>query len=54
MFRDARVERVVIATGRTDLQRGIDGLLALIRLNYGIDHMNETLFLFCGTKRDRM
>ncbi len=54
MFRDARVERVVIATGRTDLRRGIDGLIALIRLNYGMDPINGTLFLFCGTKRDRI
>jgi transposase len=54
MFRDARVERVVIATGRTDFRRGIDGLIALIRLNYGMDSMNGTLFLFCGTKRDRI
>ena len=54
MFKDARVERVVIATGRTDLRRGIDGLIALIRLNYGMDPMDGTLFLFCGTKRDRI
>ena len=54
MFKDARVERIIIATGRTDLRRGIDGLATLVRLNYGINPLDGTLFLFCGTKRDRI
>ncbi len=54
MFNDARVERIVVATGRTDLRRGIDGLATLIRLNYGRDPLDGTLFLFCGTKKDRI
>ena len=54
MFNDARVERIVIATGRTDLRRGIDGLATLIRLNYGRDPLDGTLFLFCGSKKDRI
>ena len=54
MFKDSRVDRIVIATGRTDLRRGIDGLATLVRLNYGMDPLDGTLFLFCGTKRDRI
>ena len=54
MFKDARVDRVIIATGRTDLRRGIDGLATLVRLNYGMNPLDGTLFLFCGTKRDRI
>ena len=51
----AGVKRVVIVTGRTDLRRGIPGLSALIRINYGRDPMEVgTLFLFCGNKRDRI
>lgn len=47
--------RVIIRTGRTDLRRGIDGLAAIVRLEYGLDPLeNGTLFLFCGTKRDRI
>lgn len=54
MFKDAHVERIVIATSRTDLRRGIDGLATLVRLNYGMNPLDGTLFLFCGTKRDRI
>ena len=54
MFKDAHIERVVVAAGRTDLRRGIDGLATLIRLNYGMNPLDGTLFLFCGTKRDRI
>ena len=47
--------RVVVATGRTDLRKGIDGLSAQIRLQYGLDPLEEgTLFLFCGTRKDRI
>ena len=54
MFKDSRVERVVIACGRTDLRRGIDGLATLVRLNYGMNPLDGTLFLFCGSKLDRI
>ena len=44
------VKRIIIKTGRTDLRRGIDGLASMVRLQYGMDPMeNGTLFLFCGT-----
>ena len=51
----AGVRRIVIVTGKTDLRRGIPGLSALIRLNYGMDPLEKgTLFLFCGNRRDRI
>lgn len=47
-------KKVIIATGRTDLRKGIDSLAALVRLNYGLNPLEQgTLFLFCGTKSDR-
>ena len=37
------------------MRKGIDGLAALVRLKYGLDPLEAgTLFLFCGTKRDRI
>lgn len=49
------VKRVIIRAGKTDLRRGIDGLKSIIQLAYGMDPMEEgTLFLFCGTRRDRI
>lgn len=48
-------KRVILRTGRTDLRRGIDGLAAIIRLEYGMDPLEEgTLFLFCGCRRNRI
>lgn len=56
MLREALgVKRIIVACGRTDLRRGINGLTAMVRLNYGLDPLEEgTLFLFCGTKKDRL
>lgn len=54
MLRDATwFKRVIIKCGRTDLRRGITGLVSIIRLEYGLDPLEEgTLFLFCGNKRN--
>ena len=47
--------KCIIATGRSDLRRGIDGLCAAIRLRYNQDPLEkDTLFLFCGTRKDRL
>ena len=51
----AGVKHIVIVCGKTDLRRGIPGLSALVRLNYGMDPLEAgTLFLFCGNRRDRI
>ena len=56
MFKEGLgVKKVVVKCGRTDLRRGIDGLVATIRLSFGLDPLEEgTLFLFCGTRKDRI
>lgn len=47
--------KVIVAIGRSDLRRGIDGLSAMIRLKYALDPLEkDTLFLFCGTRSDRI
>ncbi len=47
--------KVVLAIGRSDLRKGIDGLAAMVRLKYGLNPLEkDTLFLFCGTRRDRI
>jgi len=47
-------DRVYIACGYTDLRRGIDGLAELVRQQFRLDPFGNTLFLFCGRKRDRI
>lgn len=47
--------KLILAAGRSDLRKGIDGLAAMVRLKYGLDPLEkDTLFLFCGTRRDRL
>ena len=38
MFRrDCKLKRVIILTGRTDMRKGMGSLIALVRLNYGLE-----------------
>ena len=46
--------RVYIALGYTDLRRGIDGLAGIVQGQYELDPFTETLFLFCGRRKDRI
>ena len=43
-----------IACGYTDLRRGIDGLASLVQQQFELDPFSNTLFLFCGRRRDRI
>ena len=47
-------DKVYIACGYTDLRRGIDGLAALVQQEFSLDPFTNTLFLFCGSPRDRI
>lgn len=47
--------KIILAVGRSDLRKGIDGLAAVVKLKYGLEPLEkDTLFLFCGTRRDRI
>ena len=37
-----------LATGFTDLRRGIDGLASIVQQQFELDPFTNTLFLFCG------
>ena len=56
MLNDAKgLKKVYIACGRTDLRYGIDGLAMTIQNQFHLNPFDEgTLFLFCGTKLDRI
>ena len=47
-------EKVYIACGYTDLRRGIDGLASLVQSQFQLDPFTNTLFLFCGRRRDHI
>ena len=50
----AGADRVYIACGYTDLRRGIDGLASIVQAQFQLDPFTNTLFLFCGRRRDRI
>ena len=47
-------DRVYIACGYTDLRCGIDGLASIVQQQFNLDPFSNTLFLFCGRRRDRI
>lgn len=49
------IKKFVIATGYTDMRRGIDGLCQIIESQYKLDPFEkDVLFLFCGRRSDRI
>ncbi len=49
-----RVSKYYVACGYTDLRRGIDGLAAMVTQQYGKELREDSLFLFCGRRTDRI
>ena len=47
-------DKVYIACGYTDLRKGIDGLARLVQQQFELNPFTNTLFLFCGRRRDRI
>ena len=55
MFNDfTGADQVYIACGYTDLRKGIDGLAYMVQQQFHLDPFTNTLFLFCGKRRDRI
>ena len=49
----SQVEHIYLACGYTDLRRGIDGLAQIVQ-QFSLDPFSNSLFLFCGRRRDRI
>lgn len=47
-------DHIYIACGYTDLRRGIDGLSSIVAQQFQLDPFSNTLFLFCGRRKDRI
>lgn len=55
MFGDiSKAEKIYIACGYTDMRKSIDGLAAIVQQNYQLNPFQNSLFLFCGRRRDRL
>ena len=48
-------KKIYLATGFTDLWRGIEGLASIVKFQFNLDpYDKDTLFLFCGRRSDRI
>lgn len=48
-------KKVYIATGYSDLRRGLEGLANIIRFQFQLDpYDKDTLYLFCGKRNNRI
>ena len=55
MFGDiSKAEHIYIACGHTDMRKAIDGLSAIVLNNFQLNPFQNSLFLFCGRRRDRI
>jgi transposase len=45
---------VYLVTGYTDMRKSIDGLSAIVSGKLSLDPFSQSLFLFCGKRKDRL
>ena len=50
----SRVQNYYIACGYTDMRKQIDGLVAVVELQFGQKLDETSVFLFCGRRADRI
>ena len=50
----SKIRNYSVACGYTDLRYGIDGLAAVVTQQFGGQLDEESLFLFCGRRTDRI
>ena len=50
----SKVRNYYIACGYTDMRKQIDGLVAIVQLQFGHTLDEESIFLFCGHRADRI
>jgi transposase len=48
------MKAVYLACGRTDMRKSINGLAAVVEQSFQMDPFEESLFVFCNGKRDRI
>ena len=49
-----KIRNYYIACGYTDMRKQIDGLAAVVEMQFGKKLDEESLFLFCGRQADRI
>lgn len=47
-------KHIYLACGYTDMRKSIDGLAAIVQQQFHLDPFSESLYLFCGRRRNRL
>lgn len=50
----SKAEQIYIACGFTDMRKSIDGLAGIVQQNFKLNPFKNSLFLFCGRRKDRL
>lgn len=50
----SKAEQIYIACGFTDMRKSIDGLAGVVQQNFKLNPFQNSLFLFCGRRKDRL
>lgn len=54
IFNLEMIDEVYMASGPTDLRKGIDGYSALVTSTMNLDPFEKNLYLFCNRKKDKI
>ena len=54
MLKDLTADNIYIVCGHTDMRKSIDGLAGIVQQKYNLDLFNNSAFLFCGRRSDRI
>ena len=54
LIRELTAEHIYLACGHTDMRKSIDGLAAIVQQQFKMNPCTQSLFLFCGRRRDRL
>lgn len=46
--------KIYLASGYTDLRKSIDGLAAIVQLNFKLNPFDNAYFVFCGKSRNKV
>lgn len=54
MLNFSNSRQVYIACGATDLRKSIDGLAAIVQMEFKLDPFSNSLFIFCNKNKDKV
>lgn len=50
----SNADHIYIAVGYTDMKKGINGLMTIVKQNFKLDPFSNLIYLFCGRKSSTM